>query len=70
MRASWISCVLVSLLASTRLAAQGTNHVALVIGLHGPGVLVPLASTTALRLDDTFSESSTGSSQVGTKASG
>ena len=37
MRASWISCLLASLLASPRLAAQDTNHVALVIGLHGPG---------------------------------
>jgi len=64
MRASWISCLLASLLASPRLAAQDTNHVALVIGLHGPGVLVPISSTTALRLDGTFSESSAGASQT------
>jgi hypothetical protein len=42
------------------LAAQDTNRVALVVGLHGPGVLVPVSSTTAFRLDGAVSKTSTG----------
>jgi hypothetical protein len=55
---------LASLLAATRVAAQDTNRAALVIGLHGPGVLIPISSTTAFRLDGTLSESSTGDLHV------
>jgi len=64
MRASWIRRTLVSLLVSMPLAAQDTNHVALIVGLHGPGVLVPISSTTAFRLDGNISKTSTGDLDV------
>ena len=60
MRTSWIRCILVGLLVSMRLDAQDTSHVALVFGLHGPGVLVPVSSKTAVRLDAAVSKSSSG----------
>jgi opacity protein-like surface antigen len=48
------------MLVSMPLAAQDTNRVALVVGLHGLGVLVPISSTTAVRLDGALSKTSTG----------
>lgn len=59
MRASWICWTVMSLLISMRLVAQDTSRVALVIGLHGPGVLLPISSTTAFRLDGSVSRSGT-----------
>jgi hypothetical protein len=63
-RTSRIRWILANFLLSMPLAAQGTNHVALVVGLHGPGVLVPVSSTAAFRLDGTLSETSTGGLNV------
>ena len=59
MRASWIRWTVMSLFISMRLVAQDTSRVALVIGLHGPGVLLPISSTTAFRLDGSVSRSGT-----------
>jgi hypothetical protein len=60
MRRPWIGGVLVSLVVSMPLAAQDTNRIALVVGLHGLGVLVPISTNTAVRLDGALSETSRG----------
>jgi hypothetical protein len=61
MRLSWAGWTLV-ILAAKPVAAQDTSRVAMVIGLHGPGVLVSTSSRTALRADGTVSGSGTGDS--------
>ena len=58
MRASWIRWIPMILIASTPLAAQDSSRVSLVIGLHGPGVLISSSRDVAFRFDGTVSESS------------
>ena len=70
MRTSWIRWTFVSLFVSMPLAAQDTNRVALVVGLHGPGVLVPISSTTALRPTAPSARRARAMSTCGPKASG